>query len=257
MVSGKGVAVPAPPFLNSPPNAATNQAQTVLFRWGPLQGDVVWHFEAAHDSLFTMLVVEDSLLADTSYTVSGLGYGETYFWRVRGRNEQGYGGWSEVWQFTVTLYTVAVNYDIRWNMVSVPLSMSDLRTTEVFSSAVSGAYTFDNGYEQKDTLENGRGYWLKFSEETPVLFNGLPIESDTIPLNVGWNMIGSVTSAIPVSALVTIPSDILASNFFTYSNGYVSSDTLSPGKGYWIKANQAGALILFSSKTKIPISIKE
>jgi hypothetical protein len=37
---------------------------------------------------------------------------------------------------------------------------------------------------------------------------------------------------------------IIESKLFAYSNGYVISDSIEPGKGYWVKASQSGKFIL-------------
>jgi hypothetical protein len=61
-------------------------------------------------------------------------------------------------------------------------------------------------------------------------------------------MIGSVSAFIPASSITSVPGGITTSKFFGYSTsaGYASAETIEPGKGYWVKANQPGRIILSS-----------
>jgi hypothetical protein len=121
----------------------------------------------------------------------------------------------------------------------------------VFPTSVSSAYTYINGYNQKDTLSNGVGYWLKYSAPQMVEVPGMVIFSDTFDVKIGWNMIGSITYPIPVAGIGTDPGSMVTSEFYHYTgdNNYDTSDTIHPGAGYWVKASQAGQLILSSSAT--------
>jgi hypothetical protein len=60
-------------------------------------------------------------------------------------------------------------------------------------------------------------------------------------------MVGSISAPVSVGSLVTIPPSILASNFFFYTSGYMIADSIIPGRGYWIKASQAGKLVMDAS----------
>ncbi|MDI6767955.1 MAG: hypothetical protein QME52_14135, partial [Bacteroidota bacterium] len=52
-----------------------------------------------------------------------------------------------------------------WNMVSIPLLVSDYRKSILFPTATSPAFGYLNSYEIRDTLRNSEGYWLKFPSE--------------------------------------------------------------------------------------------
>ncbi len=60
-------------------------------------------------------------------------------------------------------------------------------------------------------------------------------------------MIGSISSSLAVTSVTSVPSGLVTSNFFGYAQGYSASETIEPGKGYWVKANQVGKLILSST----------
>jgi photosystem II stability/assembly factor-like uncharacterized protein len=143
-------------------------------------------------------------------------------------------------------WMIAKKYGVSsgWNIISIPFETANKLKMEIFPTSISSAYKYNNGYEVKDTLECGVGYWLKFNSDTLITITGTPMEADTIVLYPGWNMIGTLNDSISVSSLITEPDGILSSNFYGYDHGYITSYTLEPMKGYWIKANSTGELML-------------
>lgn len=139
----------------------------------------------------------------------------------------------------------------RWNIVSVPLTVVNRQKSRIFPSAISEALTFtERGYEIKDTLQNGVGYWAKFPAAEVFELEGFARLADTFVVRQGWNMVGSISYPVPVSTILSEPQNIITSDFFEYNNGYVRADTILPGKGYWVKVNENGRLILITSLPK-------
>jgi hypothetical protein len=97
-----------------------------------------------------------------------------------------------------------------------------------------------------DTLSIGVGYWLRFASPTIDTLTGEIIKMDTIFVNAGWNLIGTIRTAIPVDSIRSVPRGLVTSRFFGYEGGYVISDTIRPGHGYWVKVSDGGELILIS-----------
>jgi len=62
-------------------------------------------------------------------------------------------------------------------------------------------------------------------------------------------MIGALSQPISTSQVSSIPGGIVTSQFFGYQGNYITSSTIDPGKGYWVKVDQDGKLILSSSLT--------
>lgn len=133
-----------------------------------------------------------------------------------------------------------------WNMVSLPMSVPDARKDVVFYSSTSPAYMYNNRYTISDTLQNGFGYWIKYLNVQMVEIPGATISIDSFDVNVGWNMIGSITYPIKVNTIGSIPSGIVTGGFYHYieGEGYVLTDTIKPGYGYWVKTKESGKLIL-------------
>ena len=131
-----------------------------------------------------------------------------------------------------------------WNMVSVPLTVQNGRKITLFPTATSSAYSYQGAYQVVDTLRNGTGYWLKFAGDQDIVITGAERALDSIPVTSGWNMIGSISDPVPVSAVTTNPGGIITSQFFGYSGSYTVADTIVPGRSYWIKVSADGEVIL-------------
>jgi len=138
------------------------------------------------------------------------------------------------------------NVSGRWNMVSIPLTLSDYHTLALFPTAKSSAYAYTNDrYVPTPVLANGRGYWLKFDYGQTIPMTGSARALDTIQVVAGWNLIGSISAQIDTSTITSIPGGIKTSRFYSYdSSGYKAATTIDPGKAYWIKSKQSGKLIL-------------
>jgi len=52
---------------------------------------------------------------------------------------------------------------------------------------------------------------------------------------------------VSVETIESNPGGIITSRFFGFAGSYQFSDTIEPGKGYWVKVNQPGKLILSST----------
>lgn len=148
-------------------------------------------------------------------------------------------------EFTPGSVSKNVSYNRGWNIISVPLIVDDNRKITIFPTATSEAFAYVGGYSIKTNLENGVGYWLKFREPENVEFVGEPISTDTIEVNTGWNLIGSISDTVAVNSIIQDPSNIIISKFYTFEGMYVEANQIIPGKGYWVKVNRQGKLILY------------
>jgi uncharacterized delta-60 repeat protein len=140
-----------------------------------------------------------------------------------------------------------------WNIVSVPRVAAGYDRSDLFPTATSAPFAYGaSGYVNRDTLSNGSGYWLKFASDQVISLGGEAILRDTIPVQQGWNLIGSVSTAVAVTDLVSIPGAIVTSPFYGYGLGYSVSDSIRPGVGYWVKMSQSGQLVLDSHSGSDP-----
>jgi hypothetical protein len=131
-----------------------------------------------------------------------------------------------------------------WNIISLPVAVSDGRIDTLFPTAVSKAFGYQGSYTPQTILQDGPGYWLKMDSARTVTLTGLPATHDSIILASGWNIIGSISTPVALANISTVPPGIIISQFFGYNGSYFAADTIRPGLGYWVRVNQAGALIL-------------
>ncbi|MBA4312481.1 MAG: hypothetical protein C0417_07605 [Chlorobiaceae bacterium] len=141
---------------------------------------------------------------------------------------------------------VAIDIANGWNLLSVPLIVNDYRKNTFAPWASSAAFKYTTAYESEDTLVNGEGYWLKSDQSQPFYILGTSYFEDTIDVHAGWNIIGTISYPILNSDIVPIAPSIIQSLFFDFipSAGYIISDTLFPGYGYWVKVSEAGQLVV-------------
>ncbi len=148
------------------------------------------------------------------------------------------------------VHTFTVNRSVSlhsgWNLVSVPIGAKNWGMGDIFPNSVT-AFSYSGGYQAVSTMAFGAGYWVNCSSSGTANITGEPFPSDTIAVASGWNLIGSTFSAVSTTSIQQIPSSIVSSYYFSYSNGYKSTTTISSGQGIWVKTNQAGKLVLSSS----------
>ncbi len=138
------------------------------------------------------------------------------------------------------------SYSNGWNLVSLPLKSPNLAKTFIYPTASSGAFAYYGSYQQRDTLQIGVGYWLKFTGSQLLPLQGSPVSNDTIQMSANWNLIGAISTPVNIENIIQLPANLISSNYFGYNNGYTITQTIEPGKGYWVKTTGAGSIILKS-----------
>jgi C1A family cysteine protease len=162
-----------------------------------------------------------------------------------------------------------------WNMISLPLTTS-ASPSAVFGGLPAGWMLFSwnpliPGYLMNDqvALEVGKGYWLKSPSTLDYVVSGERFNQlKTVPLTVGWNMVGlpylkdanwgdvhistgSATYTLDQAGAAGIIGPLLLwwdGNTYQIAN---QSGSMEPGKGYWLQAKQACEL-LFSPVGILP-----
>jgi len=91
---------PATPTLVSPPNGATGISRTPTLQWSAVAQAAQYEVQVSRYTSFTPLVF-GAFVTQPAVTVStNLEAGQTYYWRVRARNDCGESTWSTPFQFT-------------------------------------------------------------------------------------------------------------------------------------------------------------
>ncbi len=89
------VGTPSPTL---PSNGATNLSSSVTLAWTSVTLATSYEVQLAADAAFSGVLVDQSQ-GGTSYTVSGLAPGTTFYWRVRAATVVVTGSWSATWSF--------------------------------------------------------------------------------------------------------------------------------------------------------------
>jgi hypothetical protein len=100
--------LPAQVILLSPAHGSMVEGDSALCIWASGTPEVTaYWFERATDSLFTISLIVDSTLTDTTTVTRQLVANTTYWWRVRAGNAAGWGEFSEARSFEVVTVGVA------------------------------------------------------------------------------------------------------------------------------------------------------
>jgi hypothetical protein len=140
-----------------------------------------------------------------------------------------------------------VNVMVRqgWNLVAAPVAVSQ-RVMDLYPDAQSPAFAFlrDRGYFPVDSLKAGTGYWLKFPGTREVQVCGAGIDSLSIQVAGGWNLVSPVLDPSLSGISLLADSTTLLSPFYVYRSGYfaVSPDSLMPGEAAWVKTSGPGSI---------------
>ncbi|GEM_PF-2200272 len=235
------------PTLTSPTNGATEIPTVTSLAWTRPCGAQSFYLQLAYDSAFSSFIYNSGGITQTTYPLTELPTATWHYWRVRSVSGSDTSAWSPTWKFmtvggTVTMY---VQFATRWNLLSLPLTVTDNRKSTIYPSAISTAFGYNgSGYVTADSLRNGAGYWIKFSKIGIEPITGAARLRDTVAVQNGWNLIGSIASTIPVTAITSIPAGLITSSFYAYSNGYIETDSIVSGQAYWVKVSGSGSLIL-------------
>jgi photosystem II stability/assembly factor-like uncharacterized protein len=147
--------VPDSPLLAYPSENGANLPTTLIFRWRPVLNALNYHLQLATDSMFTpTLVLNDSMIVDTSYATSQLANGTTYFWRVRARTTNNFSQFSSPWRFK-TLLALPEQVQLTSPASGVDVSMSTV------------------GFVWRKTLPEVTRYWFEISTDSQFVFRAI------------------------------------------------------------------------------------
>jgi uncharacterized protein YkwD len=193
---------------------------TALFQWNKMTGATLYHLQVASDSLMKTLVLNDSLLTDTSKLLVGLKDESSYFWRVRVKNTKGWGDFTPIQAFGVVLPAPSVkliipangaiedsDINFAWHLDTPRVTnywfqLADNRTMKNPVVSDSGLFTYDTTqFVLLNTLTIPKTYYWTVQAEN----------------DGGWNPITSIDSfstAVPasVSMLHTSASTIVSAS---------------------------------------------
>ncbi len=91
---------PSKPVLQSPADGATGQSTSPILSWYAVENANTYRLQAATDSNFYFVVIDQESITDLSYQIGPLSYNTKYYWHVKAYNVNGYSYWSNKRSFT-------------------------------------------------------------------------------------------------------------------------------------------------------------
>jgi hypothetical protein len=140
---------------------------------------------------------------------------------------------------------IIIDYQSDWNLVGLPLEVEVPYYLTIFPDATENTfYSFDETYVLDSTLVQGAGYWLRFDTTGTTTITGNPIDELTISLSEGWNMVSGLHEDLSIYSINDPDSTIVPNTMYGFSETYFLTETLVPGKGYWLRAYQDGEVTI-------------
>ena len=235
------------PTQIAPANGTLGVPVATSITWSLPCGAQSGILQIGYDTNFTAILFTSDTLKRTSYNLFELATSTWHYWRMKSVSGTDTSAWSPVWKFRTvsTTETITSTVGRGWNLVSLPLRVTDNRRSTLFPTSFAPAYRYDgSAYVSSESIAVRKGYWLRYDSARTISITGMAIASDTIYVTRGWNLIGSISNRVAVSSITSIPPGITTSNFYGYNRGYFEADTIHPAKGYWVNVNSAGSLIL-------------
>ena len=135
------------------------------------------------------------------------------------------------------------NVSAGWNMLSLPVNVSNNNYLVLFPNAVTGTlYRYSGSYISADTIGNSIGYWLKFPSADIASVNGQDREESVLNLTAGWNLIGGPNCNVALNSVIDPGGIIVPGSLYGYSGSYFQSSSINGTKAYWIKTSAAGTV---------------
>ncbi|NWG27304.1 MAG: T9SS type A sorting domain-containing protein [Ignavibacteriaceae bacterium] len=142
-------------------------------------------------------------------------------------------------------YEFCTNYSINtnWNMISLPLGVSNSNYLTLFPNAVQGSlYGYSGGYYSTQNIANCTGYWIKFPSSQLAEVCGTDITECVLNLSSGWNMIGGPNCNVPLSSVIDPGGIIIPGTLYRYSGTYSTANSIDATKAYWVKTSGSGTI---------------
>ena len=141
----------------------------------------------------------------------------------------------------VSYYRSAETVSDRWQMISIPFE------TDGVSIANSVTYSFDGSYSVADQLLPGKGYWIRSTVDggSEYTAEGIGVQSTTLRLNSGWNLVGGLVGELPNEFLIDESGILNSTPMYGFDGSvYQESNSFMPAQGYWLYAENAGEITL-------------
>jgi hypothetical protein len=200
-----------------------NGCEPVSFTWNPSQLPANGYFHLV-DPVYGNLVNVNMRLRNNYTDLTGLGHLQIKY-----------------------NYQICSNFNVSggWNMISLPLEVSDNNYLVLFPNAVTGTlFGYSGLYYNTQTINTCTGYWLKFPSSQIVQVCGLDRTNCSIGLTSGWNLIGGPDCNVPLNNIGDPGGIIIPGTLYGYSGSYITATSVDGTKAYWIKTSAPGTITI-------------
>ncbi len=154
------------------------------------------------------------------------------------------GGYSRSGVLPLTIKTsmseLAIELQEGWNLLSYPFT-NPTPVSSQLPTAIEPVFSYNTdsrGYDAVDTLTSGLGLWVLMPASGDAnLYGSEPVTSNTVHLVPGWNLVGFLSSTLPVSIL-TSHSEVIEPVYEYNGTSYSEAEELAPGIGYWVLVDE-------------------
>ncbi len=138
-----------------------------------------------------------------------------------------------------------IQHQNSWNLVGVPLTTNNPSVEAVYPTSIENTlFSYNGMYVSESEFVTGKGYWLRFNEENITTIVGGINETETVQLMDDWNIISGIYSTIAVENIQDPDQLIIPNTIYEFDGSYVGAEFLEPGKGYWVRTNGPGEIII-------------
>ncbi len=164
-------APPAPPpvpVLVRPLNHAVGRPLTDTLQWNPSAGATAYNMQIALDSLFTAVVLSDTTLTLTQYTVGVFSPLTNWWWRVRAKNANGWSAFTTQWVFkTMGAATAPVLITPANNATNQPIAFtSNWHKATDQTSKPHPIHIITTGSGNEESVQTIANYWYELYTDT-------------------------------------------------------------------------------------------
>lgn len=223
-------------WQSSPTNGATGRGVSLTLSIDKLSGNTFLDYQLDIVPTFDSESFQEMTHSNSfsGQTVSNLKYGQTYYWRVRGRNDSDISAWSATWSFT-TNPLGAVQSTPANNSTNRPINLT------LYVSTTSGSSNIDY---QVDTTINFNSPLLQQLTHTSS-FSGITVSPLRYGQNYYWRVRGrnandtsvwtepwNFTTQYELTTAPTLTSPINGSNGISYSSVNLIWNSLTNANSY-------------------------
>ncbi len=255
-----GAQTPVAPVLSTPTNGVVGQGAALTLSWGTVDTAATYTVQLSATSDFSVLTINAPGLTGSSYAVTGLAIGITYYWQVSATSAaDSTGPWSAVWSFSTLAVPAAPTLAAPANATAgeptaLTLTWNSAARATAYDAQVSLVSTFATTILDEPGLSGLQATATGLSVGTEYFWH---VNAGNTSGSSAWSGVRNFTTALPAPALSS-PSDSdtgmatpLALSWGTVTGATSYSIQISTGSGFTtLAANQAG---LTSNLDSIPV----